>query len=229
MAGIAGQPSIVTSGLVAYYDAANRKSYISGSKNWLDLTGTSVTGSLKSTLSFSSSYQGGIVYNGSTTYIDLKSADIITSTNAFTVDCWYNRVPASVASPVRLFGNAGSGYTGDYLAISTNGVSIGSSLSISTLIEPSSGLHCVSVTRNVNDVIMYRDGTSLLTGTISGKTGGNIQVGANFRIGSATNSSGGVGTLVFNGQMFILRIYNRALSSTEVLTNYNATRARFGL
>jgi hypothetical protein len=41
---------------------------------------------------------------------------------------------------------------------------------------------------------------------------------ANLRLGLASNSN-----------IFILRIYNRPLTATEVLQNYNAQKARFGL
>jgi hypothetical protein len=33
----------------------------------------------------------------------------------------------------------------------------------------------------------------------------------------------------YNGRTSLVQIYNRALSSSEVLQNYNATKARFGL
>jgi hypothetical protein len=52
-------------------------------------------------------------------------------------------------------------------------------------------------------------------------------------IGLNTSQTLGVGTLAsgyyFNGKMSRVLIYNKALSSTEILQNYNASRARFGL
>ena len=36
-------------------------------------------------------------------------------------------------------------------------------------------------------------------------------------------------SLYFDGKMGPVRSYNRALSATEVLQNYNATKGRFGL
>ena len=33
----------------------------------------------------------------------------------------------------------------------------------------------------------------------------------------------------FNGNVYSTKIYNRALTATEVLQNYNATKSRFGL
>ena len=38
-----------------------------------------------------------------------------------------------------------------------------------------------------------------------------------------------MGSYPLNGQLANVKFYNRALSATEVLQNYNATRKRFGL
>ena len=38
-----------------------------------------------------------------------------------------------------------------------------------------------------------------------------------------------VATGTLNGRIATLSVYNRALSATEVLQNYNATKSRFGL
>ena len=40
---------------------------------------------------------------------------------------------------------------------------------------------------------------------------------------------GGTLTRYFNGRMSQISTYNRALSATEILQNFNATRARFGI
>jgi hypothetical protein len=40
---------------------------------------------------------------------------------------------------------------------------------------------------------------------------------------------GGLLTRYFNGSIAQTTIYNRALSASEVLQNFNATRARFGI
>ena len=64
MAGIAGQPSIVTSGLVLFNDAANRKSYVSGSTSWRDISNNSNNGTLTNGPSFNGSNLGSIVFDG---------------------------------------------------------------------------------------------------------------------------------------------------------------------
>ena len=49
---------------------------------------------------------------------------------------------------------------------------------------------------------------------------GNVNIGRGFSTS---------GERWFNGGVSIVRIYNRALSATEILQNYNNGRARFGV
>jgi hypothetical protein len=72
MAGIAGNPSIVTSGLVLYLDAANRKSYVSGSGVWRDLSGNNRTGTLTNSPGFSYANGGFIVFDGTNDYVSIN-------------------------------------------------------------------------------------------------------------------------------------------------------------
>jgi hypothetical protein len=58
-------PNVVTNGLVLNLDAANTKSYVSGSTTWRDLSGNGNNGTLVNGPTFSSNYGGGIVFNGS--------------------------------------------------------------------------------------------------------------------------------------------------------------------
>jgi hypothetical protein len=58
-----GSPSIVTSGLILYLDAANNVSYVSGSTTWNDMSGFNNSMSNISNPSYTYKYGGGIVYN----------------------------------------------------------------------------------------------------------------------------------------------------------------------
>tara|TARA_R110001592_G_C12885407_1_gene725157 strand:- start:59 stop:772 length:714 start_codon:yes stop_codon:yes gene_type:complete len=63
----------------------------------------------------------------------------------------------------------------------------------------------------------------------SNSTAGPTALGtatSNFNIGRREASGG---SYYFNGDLPMLHIYNRTLSSTEVLHNYNALKGRFGL
>ena len=73
-------------------------------------------------------------------------------------------------------------------------------------------------------VKVYANGAALSNST-SGVTSLNTAT-SNFNIGRREASGGG---FYFDGKIPNLHIYNRTLSSTEVLHNYNALKGRFGL
>jgi hypothetical protein len=65
---IYGTPTIVTNGLVLNLDAANTKSYVSGSTNWFSLGNPSLSGSLINGPTFNSGNGGSIVFDGVNDY-----------------------------------------------------------------------------------------------------------------------------------------------------------------
>jgi hypothetical protein len=81
-------------------------------------------------------------------------------------------------------------------------------------------------TGNSNRLKCYINGSLLsvtYNGTIPSTSGPSNSV---FSIGN----SQGLGNINYaNGNIAQVLIYNRALSDTEVLQNYNATKGRFGL
>ena len=72
-----------------------------------------------------------------------------------------------------------------------------------------------------------------LVTTYSSAASGNITYDTNntkLAIAADFNTGYDSGAVVFvNGKMPIVRIYNTALSATQVLQNYNAIKGRFGL
>ena len=72
-------PPIVTNGLVLALDAANQKSYISGSTIWNDLSGNVNNGTLTNGPTFNSDNGGNLLFNGTTQYIATgKQINVIT-------------------------------------------------------------------------------------------------------------------------------------------------------
>jgi hypothetical protein len=68
---------------------------------------------------------------------------------------------------------------------------------------------------------IYLNGSSIGTSTVSGPWPASNEP---ITLGSAVN----IHTFL-TGNIAIGRIYNRGLSSTEILQNYNAQKSRFGL
>ena len=80
-------PKIVTDGLVLALDAANRKSYNSGSTTWYDLSGNNNNGTLYNGPTFNSANSGSIVFDG----VDDYSTSFISSPGSnFTISFWFN-------------------------------------------------------------------------------------------------------------------------------------------
>ena len=65
-------PKIVTDGLVLYLDAANTKSYVSGSTTWNDISRTNINGTLVNGPTFSSDGGGSILFDGSNDYVQIN-------------------------------------------------------------------------------------------------------------------------------------------------------------
>ncbi len=217
-----GPKSIVTEGLVFYVDAANPKSYISGSTTTDSLV-SNVTGSLINDTDFSTDNQGSWVFDGTDDYISLSNT--ITNT-IYTLDFWY-----------KMGGNDGS--YGYFASSGANGFAISeggpfpglfygdfyyyhnSTLSpigsIPSLTEWNSVTSIIDTTSN--NIKVYGNGSLISNNTINNLSTSVTNIG---RYVSSNNN-------FLNGNLASYRIYNRALSSTEILQNYNTLKGRFGL
>jgi hypothetical protein len=75
---------------------------------------------------------------------------------------------------------------------------------------------------------VYKDGVS--AGSISLNGVGQVSNSSPTAIGTRLNSSSGyLSGIMFKGTVGIIRMYNKALSSTEILQNFNANKTRYGL
>ena len=84
-----GGSNIVTDGLVLALDAANPRSYVSGSSTWNDLSGNNNSGSLVNGPTFSSANNGSFTFNGSTQYVDCGLSTF--QPTALTLSTWVSR------------------------------------------------------------------------------------------------------------------------------------------
>lgn len=85
----------------------------------------------------------------------------------------------------------------------------------------------VAVTMSGDDYVIYLNGSSDKSGTLSTATG-DRSVGtttSNFFIGSRTDNSGG-STSYFDGLVDEVRLYNQALTSAEITKNYNHSKSK---
>jgi len=232
MSTLSGGPNMVYDGLVLYLDAANPISYPGSGTTWTDISRGGSNGTLTNGPTFNSGNGGSIVFDGTNDGILLPGTNF--SLNQMTISSWNYSVNYQhngflfekttnnlLNTQYSLFFNS-SNYTMYYR---TYGLST-TDLTVSTA---TAGV----INNSWNNVVATFDGTNKriyvngvlratsanLTGTITQNNTGSAYIGiyANFA------------GYPFNGRISTTSLYNRALSATEVLQNFNATRARFGI
>jgi hypothetical protein len=220
-------PSIVTSGLVLCLDAGNTKSYPGTGTTWTDLSGNANTGTLQNSPTYSSSNAGYFSFNGSNQYVTGTNASSVQITGNLTLSAWvvlgdntYQGIISKMTySPYNGYGLV---KVGGYFAFWTaSGNAYTYTNSDTTYVSNSNWFHVVGVrTAGVNRIFI--NGVK----QIDSQSPGLSDSGAAFVIGryysDATNFYAG-------GKIALARIYNTALTDSQVLQNYNALRGRFGL
>jgi len=221
-----GGSNIATDGLVLALDAANPKSYVSGSTTWNDLSGNNNSGSLINGPTFSSENGGSIVFDGVDDYVSISQN--INPSN-ITLEFVYK---ASVSSPYEyLISNARDccgTYNGYELQI-VDGVprfSIWNStqVGVNGILTLTNQIYHLTATYEGSQLKIYQN--SILTGTANSALGIGSPASYNLAIGGM-----GINPAFYNltGNIYVGRVYNRALSASEILQNYNAQKSRYNL
>lgn len=225
--------NIVTDSLDLVYDAGHLTSYESGSSTTYPMIG-SITGSLVNGASFSNNGGGSFIFDGSDDIIDLDYTNVMYNTSTMTLECWIKSSDDGAGSEQwctfmgTRYGNsiqigryANSNKCGVLIATSTNG-----NLNLATGTTPifdEKWHHCV-VTFD-NGVCKFYVDTNLEV-TDSSRSGQTLTTSNSKKFGIG-GSSGGSDNRNFYGNITSCKIYSKALSSEEILQNYNAQKARF--
>lgn len=220
-------PIEVIDGLVFQVDAANKKSY-SGSGITLSGLISGIGATLVNGTGFSSSNGGSFFFDGTNDYINIAS-QVISSNSSVSLICWakFNTI-SSAYKPLIDAGNLGSGSSGYTLSIDNTNklyIAINSGyVSVSNSVSSKVWYHIVGTASSGTpySLKLYING---VLGTISASSSTNNLTGisSTTRIGSTILNTG----LIFDGNISNVQIYNRALSATEILQNYNATKGRY--
>ena len=227
-------PNISDNGLVLCLDAANVKSYVSGSTIWNDLSRNGNTGTLINGPSFSSASLGSINFDGIDDYALIPySPSIPIGSSARSVSLWFYTNSSTWIKDVNTLFFYGSGTNGNAFGIDFDAYPImevftwggtGRDLLFSSSFAQI-GWKNIAVTYNGSTTILiYENGIFTQTLTLSAATttpASSIYIGA-------INPSVLAGSY-FTGSISNVQIYNRALSQEEILQNYEGLRSRYGL
>jgi hypothetical protein len=234
-------PKVVTNGLVLCVDAANQRSYTSGSATWFDLTGNFNNGTLTNGPTFDSTNGGSIVFDGTNDYVNCGSGSSINITGTgLTLSAWIKRTASNTNGAYKRIIEKAATYPAlQYsFVITPPDASVGEGrLLLDLYINnalPSSVTGSIQLQLNtwyfVNTTYDGSFRRIYVNGNLDGQlaTTGNItSTNSNLVLGDYLPGPGG--SYAFKGNIANTQIYNRALSATEILQNYNATKTRFGL
>ena len=231
--------NIVTNGLVFNIDSANQNSYSGIGNTVYDLSGLGSTGTLTNGPTFSALKSGSIVFDGTNDFINIPNTNLLTfGTNPFSIEFWMYSTyvyPGSGTLYKTILSNY-SDYNGDfgsyfYLGLfnlnnSTLQNKVGVldhtgnflDFSFSVTVAPNQWTH-ITLTRNGSSFIWYKDGTLQVSASVASNNFSGVRTS---KIGGGVSSVGS-----FTGSLPSLRIYNKTLSASEVLQNYNATKSRY--
>jgi hypothetical protein len=224
-------PKIVTSGLVLYLDAANTRSYPGSGTAWNDLTVNGNNGVLTNGPTFNSSNGGSIVFDGSNDFVQIPAINVGLN---FTVCIWAR---PNLTSRQLLFSNSYRYFTneGFLFNIGNNGTDIFLSIgqdqevAVSTTGYVSANTWFYGcATFNGTTARLFVNGLETLYSTQSGSIS-TILYNTNPAYLGRWLLNGTTTYDLFSGRIGITQLYNRTLSATEVLQNYNATKNRYNI
>ena len=234
--------SIITSGLVLNLDAGNSFSYSGSGTLWNDLSKYGNDGTLINSPAFNSANKGGIVFDGTDDYVSISDTTILRPT-VFTLDVWIKPTSfTNLNSTLIVKPYNGSPWLTPFLSYMIRINNYGTVLQCAT----NNGAYCplnvnysFSTGTIYNIVYTYDSSTGVAIAYLNGNqigtttfTSGNILY-SNLPVilGSSGGyvSTGGTINEEFLGTIYNVNIYNKFLSSTEILENFNSTKSRYGL
>lgn len=208
-----GQQGIVRDGLKLWLDASNPASYSGSGTTWYDLSGNGNNGTMV----------GGILWDGQSMYFDGVNDYVFfqnyirppqTLTDNLTWSVWVYTY-RSVKSDV-IIGNRFGSELSDFAKLTTNAFEWYDTIiqkNLSPLVW-----HNISIVKENNVIKYHYNGALSLSQTTT-----IVKNSAPFYVGG---DPGGEFSL---SKIASVAVYDKALTSNEVIQNYNATKSKYGL
>jgi hypothetical protein len=219
---------IVTDGLILNLDAGYLPSYPQNGTTWYDLGPSGNTGTLTNGPTFNSGSGGSIVFDG----VDDFIVGTLVVPAAFTFNVIFKANSTSQWAPeFNIWPNYPSGDRGwnifSMTAGGTTSTGTYAGTDVATRFHPNDTSGTIIPNQIQNITFTHENGTSKLyrngslTHTKPQTAPQNVGQTKNYTLFSRPTHS--------PGNLYLAQFYNRALSATEVLQNFNATKSRFGL
>jgi hypothetical protein len=220
-------PGIVTEGLVLHLDAGNYQSYPLAGTTWYDLLENRNNATLTNGPTYTRDSGGAIVFDGVDDYAEFSGLQ-----GNFTVgslECWVK--PTVPGTFFQIVSRTNNSILGNFnitkessdtyrFVLRVAGTQYNIFTSIST--TPTAWAHLVATYNGTTQRFYFNSVLQLTENSVSGVVDTSVPYVQN--IGRNTNGSSPA-----NAQISVVKLYNRALSNSEIQQNFNATRARFGV
>ena len=226
---------VASSNLILHYDPSNPLSYPGSGTTINNLASSSHPGTM-SNITASANY---FTYNGTNSQISVADdAALEPGSGSWTVEAWVNQSVTGNDVVLGKFNNGGAAQNVGYSIRTTGAVhyaQYGSgSGSGSTLYQNSSNLSATSNTWYQLVYVWTNGGTKTFETFVNGAIVGSVSHSLSSVLNTNTplyigSYNGGEYAQWYDGKIGIVRIYNTALTSAQILQNYNADKAKYGL
>ena len=231
------QGNIVTNGLIMNLDAGNLISYGGTGTIWSDLTNTTTGATLTNGPTYNTSNNGSIVFDGTDDYAVGPTNMSISQNQPFTLELWVNLSSYTNLYPCLLQIKTDTTYGFIVLvtqASTYDGITFGSTDTWIRLRNAGNQI----VTNTWNQIVINYNGAGAGTTSnykmyintqeqVLSTSGGFISLSQVNNIGTIENAGRGFDN--WTGRIANFKQYNRALTQSEVIQNFNAHKSRYGL
>ena len=227
--------SPVLNNLVLWYDPSNSASYSGSGTTINDLSPNPINGTMTNITFATPSFS----YNGTSSQVQIAdNAKLEPGSGDWTMEAWFNTTAFKTGGSGVILGKFDPGGLSIDVSYSirTNstgglysqiGDGTGSFINSTTYqTSLSTWAQVIYVWKNIatNSLETFINGSSI--GSVSHSFASILNTPANLFLGSY---NGGEYSQYFNGKIGIVRLYNTSLTASQVLQNYNADKAKYGL
>jgi hypothetical protein len=230
--GAAAGPDIVTDGLVLCLDAADEKSYSGSGTTWYDRSGNGNNGNLVNGVGYSEDNLGSLSFDGVDDYCRISNASVLNSIGDgdFTVSIWIYRATNPPYGNGEMLYQSSDTNNGIVICVSNTSfrIELRDRQSTNNTNGSVGGIFTAGIW---NNVVLSKSGT-----TYKGYSQG-IYRGQFTSYQDVSTTTGFVdigrvswwGPSCWEGNINVVKVYNRALTDSEIKQNYNALKGRFNL
>jgi hypothetical protein len=230
--GLLVKPNITSTSdnLVLHYNPSMSESYSGTGTSLIDLAGNGLNGTMTNITYASPAF----TFNGTTSQVSIADNAVLEpGSGSWTIEAWFkpNNITGTV---VGKYSNGGAGVNIAYALRLVGGNAIRADISngsgvITTddyVIKANNWIQMVYVWDRTNNYIYTYANGVLKQSKANSSVTSILNTTTNLYLGSY---NGGEYSQYFDGQLGIVRMYKKALSATEVLKNYDASKSLYGV